>query len=141
MMMSKINLPENHKEYPHVWISSCKTVRIIQCEQGIQLIVQRYRSPKYRSLTYHHTKSAWASILVRWVTAGGPFDELPSDPPLIVPLPLTECVWFSWIMIIHSKFYYFWTYSQYPIALILRITLCQPKNRTKTSFNLNTFYC
>ena len=92
MMMSKINLPENHKEYPHVWISSCKTVRIIQCEQGIQLIVQRYRSPKYRSLTYHHTKFAWASILMRWGNAGGPFDELPSDPPISVPQRFIEVV-------------------------------------------------
>ena len=92
MMMSNINLPENHQDYPHIWISSCKTVRIIQCEQGIQLIVQRYRSPKYRSLTYHHTKFALASILMRWGNAGGPFDELPSDPPVSVPQRFIEVV-------------------------------------------------
>ena len=92
MMMQKVNLPENHSRYPYVWISSCKTVRIIECEQGIQLIVQRYRSPKYRSLTYHHTKFAWASILMRWANAGGPFDELPDDPPVSVPQRFIEVV-------------------------------------------------
>ena len=76
----------------YVWISSCKTVRIIQCEQGIQLIVQRYRTPKYRSLTYHHTKFAWASILLRWANAGGPFNALPDDPPVSVPQRFIEVV-------------------------------------------------
>ena len=92
MMHSKITLPENHKDYPHVWISSCGKVRIICCEQGIQLIVQIYRSPKWRNVSYHHTKFAWASILLRWANAGGPFDELPVDAPSDVPEGLLEAV-------------------------------------------------
>jgi hypothetical protein len=92
MMHSKITLPENHKDYPHVWISSCGKVRIICCEQGIQLIVQIYRSPKWRNVSYHHTKFAWASILLRWANAGGPFDELPDDPPVSVPQRFIEVV-------------------------------------------------
>ena len=92
MMHSKITLPENHKDYPHVWIGSCGKVRIILREHGSHMVVQIYASSNWLDASYHSDTSAWASILLRWGNAGGPFDELPVDAPSDVPEGLLEAV-------------------------------------------------
>ena len=48
-----ITLPEHHEHYPCLWLSECGKYRIIRCCDNIQYIFQRWREPKWRSLSYH----------------------------------------------------------------------------------------
>ena len=77
MLHQKVSLPENSKTYPSLWVSDCGTYRVIRCVDDIQFIVQRYRTPKYRSLSYH---SDWQSIQKRW-GSGEPFATMPIERP------------------------------------------------------------
>ena len=63
MFHQKISLPENHSDYPSTWTSDCGRFRIIRCTDDIQWIVQAYRTPKWRSVSYH---TEWSSIHMRW---------------------------------------------------------------------------
>ena len=63
MFHRKISLPENHSNYPSLWQSDCGRFRIIRCTDDVQWIVQAYRTPKWRSLSYH---TEWWSIHMRW---------------------------------------------------------------------------
>ena len=58
-----ITLPEHHEYYPHLWLSECGTYRIIRCCDNIQYIFQRWREPKWRSLSYHVEDD---SLVRRW---------------------------------------------------------------------------
>ena len=58
-----ITLPEHHEHYPHLWQSECGTYRIIRCCDDIQYIFQRWREPKWRSLSYH---VEYDSLVRRW---------------------------------------------------------------------------
>ena len=58
-----ITLPEHHEHYPHLWLSECGTYRIIRCCDNIQYIFQRWREPKWRSLSYH---VEYDSLVGRW---------------------------------------------------------------------------
>ena len=59
MLHQRITLPESHPDYPSVWQSECGKWRVIRCVDDIQYIVQQYRSPKWRSKSYH---KEWWSI-------------------------------------------------------------------------------
>ena len=52
-----------HEHYPHLWQSECGTYRIIRCCDDIQYIFQRWREPKWRSLSYH---VEYDSLVRRW---------------------------------------------------------------------------
>lgn len=56
-------IAEGSKEYPYLWLSECKKLRIIRCKDDLQYIVQAWQSPKWRSLSYH---TEWNSIAMRW---------------------------------------------------------------------------
>ena len=58
-----ITLPEHHEHYPYLWLSECGTSRIIRCCDNIQYIFQRWRNPKWRSLSYH---VEYFSLVRRW---------------------------------------------------------------------------
>ena len=75
MLHQKISLPEYHNNYPSLWQSDCRTFRIIRCTDDIQWIVQAYRTPKWRSLSYH---TEWWSIHMGW-SGEAPFAELPPE--------------------------------------------------------------
>ena len=62
-----ITLPEHHEYYPHLWQSDCDTYRIIRCCDNIQYIFQRWREPKWRSLSYH---VEYDSMVGRWGSIG-----------------------------------------------------------------------
>jgi len=72
MFHQTVTLPESHPDYPCVWQSECGKWRAI-CVDNIQYIVQQYRSPKWRSKSYH---VEWLSILLRW-SEEITFDNLP----------------------------------------------------------------
>ena len=59
MFHQQIHLPENHHDYPTLWSSARNLYRIIRCKDDIQFIVQQYKSPKWRSESFHVD---WASI-------------------------------------------------------------------------------
>ena len=59
MLHQQILLPEKHPDYPTIWRSANKKYRIIRCKDDIQYIVQQYKSPKWRSDSYHVD---WSSI-------------------------------------------------------------------------------
>ena len=59
MIHQRITLPESHPDYPCVWQSEFGRWRVIRCVDDIQYIVQQYRSPKWRSKSYHRD---WYSI-------------------------------------------------------------------------------
>ena len=63
MLHQKISLPESHPDYHALWVSDCGTWRVIRCIDDLQYIVQHYRSPKWRSKSYH---KEWKSIEKRW---------------------------------------------------------------------------
>lgn len=63
MFYSRVSLSEGHPDYPFVWQSDCGTHRVIRCVDDLQWIVQKYRRPKWRSLSYHRE---WSSIRRRW---------------------------------------------------------------------------
>ena len=58
-----ITLPEHHEHYPWLWLSECGKYRIIRCCDNIQYIFQRWREPKWRSLSYH---VEYDSLVGRW---------------------------------------------------------------------------
>ena len=58
-----ITLPEHHEHYPYLWLSECGKYRIIRCCYDIQYIFQRWRNPKWRSLSYH---VEYFSLVRRW---------------------------------------------------------------------------
>ena len=58
-----ITLPEHHEHYPYLWQSECGTYRIIRDVDNIQYIFQRWRSAKWRSLSYH---VEYFSLVRRW---------------------------------------------------------------------------
>ena len=62
MLHQKISLPESHPDYPALWLSDCGKWRVIRCVDDLQYIVQHYRSPKWRSKSYH---TQWRSIRKR----------------------------------------------------------------------------
>ena len=78
-----ITLPEHHAHYPHLWQSECGTYRIIRCCDDIQYIFQRWREPKWRSMSYH---VEYASLVRRW--AG--YVELLSDGGKLVSAPAID---------------------------------------------------
>ena len=63
MLHQKISLSEGHPDYPELWVSDCRKWRVIRCVDDLQYIVQQYRSPKWRSKSYHRE---WQSIEKRW---------------------------------------------------------------------------
>ena len=75
MFHNRVSLPENHNNYPSIWISDCGKFRIIRCTDDAQWIVQVYQSPKWRSVSYH---MEWASIHMRWCKEV-PFATLPPE--------------------------------------------------------------
>ena len=75
MFHQTVTLPESHPEYPCVWKSECGSWRVIRCADDIQYIVQQYRSPKWRSKSYH---VGWLSIQMRW-SEELPFANLPPE--------------------------------------------------------------
>ena len=75
MFHRKINLPENHTSYPHIWKSDCGKFRIIRCTDDLKWIVQAYRAPKWRSVSYH---TEWWPIHMRWAEEF-PFATLPVE--------------------------------------------------------------
>ncbi len=58
-----ITLPEHHQHYPCLWLSECGKWRIIRCCDDVQYILQRWREPKFRSLSYHIECD---SLVKRW---------------------------------------------------------------------------
>ena len=58
-----ITLPEHHEHYPCLWLSECGTYSIIRDVDNIQYIFQRWRSPKWRHLSYH---VEYDSLVRRW---------------------------------------------------------------------------
>ena len=63
MLHQKICLSEGHPDYPALWLSDCGKWRVIRCVDDLQYIVQHYRSPKWRTKSYH---KEWQSIQNRW---------------------------------------------------------------------------
>jgi hypothetical protein len=74
MIHTAITIPEHHDQYPHLWQSACKKFRIVRCCDDIQYIFQSFRTPKWRSLSYHRE---YESLLFRWHS----MPELPAEPP------------------------------------------------------------
>ena len=67
MKHSLVTLPEFSPLYPHLWMSKCKQWRIIRDVDNIQYIFQRWRSPKWRQLSYH---VEYDSLVRRWADTG-----------------------------------------------------------------------
>ena len=44
---------ETSPQYPALWVSRCEQFRLIRCLDDIQYILQRWQSPKFRSLSFH----------------------------------------------------------------------------------------
>ena len=63
MLHQKISLSEGHPDYTTLWVSDCRKWRVIRCVDDLQYILQHYRSPKWRSKSYHRE---WQSIERRW---------------------------------------------------------------------------
>jgi len=63
MKHSLVTLPEFSPLYPHLWMSKCKQWRIIRDVDNIQYIFQRWRNPKWCSLSYH---VEYFSLVRRW---------------------------------------------------------------------------
>ena len=70
-----ITLPEHHEHYPYLWLSECGTYLIIRCCDNIQYIFQRWRNPKWRSLSYH---VEYDSLVRRWANKAALPRELSS---------------------------------------------------------------
>ena len=79
MFHQRITLPESHSDYPSVWRSECGSWRVIRCVDDIQYIVQQYRTPKWRSKSYH---KEWRSIEKRWPYTIQSNDREPQGFPL-----------------------------------------------------------
>ena len=62
-----IVLPEHHEHYPYLWQSECGAYRVIRFCDDIQYIFQRWRSPKWRHLSYH---VEYDSLVRRWADTG-----------------------------------------------------------------------
>ena len=67
MKHSLVTLPEYRTEYPHLFMSDCGTFRVIRCQDDIQYIFQRWRSPKWRHLSYH---VEYDNLVRRWGGTG-----------------------------------------------------------------------
>ena len=63
MKFEPITIPEYHLDYPSLWVSQCKRFRLIRCKDDIQYILQVYKTPKFRNLSYHQF---YDSLLLRW---------------------------------------------------------------------------
>ena len=63
MIHTAITLPEHHDQYPYLWQSTCNKFRIVRCCDNIQYIMQGWRKPKWRSLSFH---MYYESLLYRW---------------------------------------------------------------------------
>jgi hypothetical protein len=63
MKFEPITIPEYHQDYPALWVSKCKRFRLIRCKDDIQYILQVYKTPKFRNLSYHQF---YDSLLLRW---------------------------------------------------------------------------
>ena len=63
MKFEPIIIPEYHQDYPSLWVSECKRFRLIRCKDDHQWIVQKFLSPKYRSVSYHRD---WKAMIERW---------------------------------------------------------------------------
>jgi len=74
MIHTSISIPEHHADYPTLWQSQCNKFRIIRCCDDIQYIFQSFRTPKWRSLSYH---TEYESLLFRWHS----MPELPAEAP------------------------------------------------------------
>ena len=72
-----ITLPEYHPYYPRLWLSECGKYRIIHCCNDIQFIFQQWRSPKWRSLSYH---DEYDSLVRRWANKVA----LPREPSSVL---------------------------------------------------------
>ena len=59
MFHEPIKLPEKHPDYPSLWQSTCGKWRVIRWRDDIQFIVQQYKTPTWRSESYH---VEWSSI-------------------------------------------------------------------------------
>ena len=75
MFHAKVTLPESHSDYPSIMHSQCGKWRVIRCTDDLQWIVQQYRSPKWRSKSYHRE---WWSIDKRWGSVA-PLAKLPVE--------------------------------------------------------------
>ena len=67
-------LSESSNQYPYLWQSQCKRIRIIRCKDDLQHIVQAWQSPKWRNLSFH---TDWDSISRRWAELNIP-DVMPN---------------------------------------------------------------
>ena len=74
MIHTSISIPEYHADYPTLWQSTCKKFRIIRCCDDLQYIMQSFRTPKWRSLSYHRK---YESLLFRWSS----MPDLPEQSP------------------------------------------------------------
>jgi hypothetical protein len=63
MKFEPITIPEYHRDYPSLWVSKCKRFRLIRCKDDIQYILQAYKTPKFRNLSYHQF---YDSLLLCW---------------------------------------------------------------------------
>ena len=48
-----MSVGETSPQYPALWVSRCEQYRLIRCPDDIQYILQRWQSPKFRSLSFH----------------------------------------------------------------------------------------
>ena len=69
MKYEKISIPENHPDYPELWVSKCNTYRLIRCVDDIQYILQARKTTRLRNLSYH---MFYESLLTRWSNIGLP---------------------------------------------------------------------
>jgi len=67
--VEEISIPENHPDYPELWVSKCNTYRLIRCVDDIQWILQKYKTPKFHNKSYH---MYYESLLSRWSQIGLP---------------------------------------------------------------------
>ena len=63
MKFEPITIPEYNLDYPSLWVSKCKRFRLIRCKDDHQWIVQKFLTPKYRSVSYHRD---WDAMIKRW---------------------------------------------------------------------------
>ena len=63
MKHSLVTLPEYRTEYSYLFMSDCRTFRVIRCQDNIQFVAQSYESPKWRTKSYH---VEYDSLLRRW---------------------------------------------------------------------------
>ena len=53
MKHSLVTLPKYRTEYSYLFMSDCRTFRVIRCQGNLQFVVQSYESPKWRGKSYH----------------------------------------------------------------------------------------